>query len=37
MIVFAYVSQWRSQVYGDLNLLFAPEQKAQVKGALGLY
>jgi hypothetical protein len=37
MIVFAYVSQWRSQVYGYLNLLFAPEQKAQVKGALGLH
>ena len=37
MIVFAYVSQWRSQVYGDLNLLFAPEQMAQVKAALGLH
>ena len=28
MIVFAFVSQWQSQVYGDLNLLVAPEQMA---------
>ena len=34
MIVFAFVSQWRSQVYGDLNLLFAPEQMVQVRAAL---
>jgi hypothetical protein len=32
MIVFAYVS--RSQVYGFLDLLFAPEQMPQVKAAL---
>ena len=37
MIVFATVSQSRSQVYGDLNLLFAPEQMAQVKAALSLH
>jgi len=37
MIVFAYVSPWRSQVYGDLDLLFAPEQMPQVKDALGLH
>jgi hypothetical protein len=36
MIVLAYVSQWQSQVYGFLNLLFAPEQMPQVKAALGL-
>jgi hypothetical protein len=37
MILFAYVSQWCSQVYGYLNSLLAPEQKAHVKGALGLH
>jgi hypothetical protein len=36
-IVFAFVSDWQSQVYGDLNLLIAPEQMAQVKAALGLH
>jgi hypothetical protein len=36
MIVFAYVSPGQSQVYGDLNMLFAPEQMAQVRAALGL-
>ena len=35
MIVFAILSQLRSQVYGDLNLLFAPEQMVQVRAALG--
>jgi hypothetical protein len=35
MIVFAFVSQWQSQVYGELNLLVAPEQMAQVKAMLG--
>ncbi len=35
MIVFAYVSRSRSQVYGELNLLFAPEQMPQVRAALG--
>jgi hypothetical protein len=36
MIVFAYVSRRESQVYGELNLLVAPDQMAQVKAALGL-
>jgi hypothetical protein len=35
MIVFAFVSQWQSQVYGELNLLVAPEQMALVKATLG--
>jgi hypothetical protein len=34
MIVLAFISQWRSQVYGYLNLLFAPEQILQVRAAL---
>jgi hypothetical protein len=36
MIVFAYVSRSQSEVYGELNLLFTPEQLAQVKDAVGL-
>jgi hypothetical protein len=35
MIVFGYVSEWQSRVYGFLSLLFAPEQMPQVKAALG--
>ncbi len=36
MIVFAAVPQKQSRVYGNLDALFAPEQMAQVKAALGL-